>query len=289
MNILEIMILVITIVLAVSGFRSGFVRKLATMLSFILSVALVSALLPYVTDFIREYTPIYTSIENQCQQIVSEYSTQLLGVDVSDIGGSVYAMDREEIKDLLEQYGYGSYASMIDYLSDEELDEYREQILELVEDPSDLIGEDTQTQIIDELPLPKVIRNLLKNNNNAESYAELAVTDFTGYIVEYLADLILNAVSFIAAVILVQVAIRLVVLLLDVLSRFPVISLINRLAGMGLGLLQALFYIWLFFLLVAVLQATRIGGTLLSMVQQSSLLSWLYETNVFWRILAAVL
>ncbi len=289
MNILEIIILALTAVLVISGFQSGFIKKLASMLTFIISVALVSAVLPTVTDFIRENTPIYSYIETECYQVVSDYSTQLLGFDVSDVGNSIYGMDRNEIKDLLEQYGYSSYASMVDYLSDEELEEYKGQFLELLEDESDLIGEQEQTDIIDELPLPRVIRNLLKQNNNAESYAELAVSDFTDYIVAYLSDLILNAISFVAAVILVQVAIRLVLMLLNVLSRFPVISLVNRVAGMALGLLQALFFIWIFFLLLAVLQTTSFGATLLSMVQESELLSWLYETNLFWRILASIL
>ncbi len=286
MNALEIIILVFTAVLAISGFQSGFVKKLASVLTLIISVALISGILPYVTTFIRDNTPIYTDIETQCRQAVSDYSTQLLGFDLSNVEGSVYGMDREEVKALLEQYGYGSFASMVDQLSEEEFEEYKGQFLELIEDESESIGEDEQDQVIDELPLPRVIRSLLKQNNPSEG---LSAASFAEYIVEYLSTLILNAISFVAAVILVQVAIRLVMTLLNVLSHIPVISLLNRLAGMGLGLLQALVFLWIFFLVLALLQTTEFGEMLLAMIQESELLTWLYEGNVFWRILAAFL
>ncbi len=290
MNILEIIVLVIAAILAISGFRSGFVKKLTSMLSLLIAVALVSAVLPYVTDFLKENTPVYTYIEGQVDELVSQYATDLYGFDVSATQSAVMDMSREEIKDLLNEYGYGSYASMVDQLSDEELAEYEEYYFsEILGDSSNLISGEDQSAIIDELPLPDIIKNLMRNTIGENGLDTLNVTDFMYDIVEFLSSLILDVLSFVVAFILVEILLRAAIAVLNAIAHFPVISLVNRLAGFALGLLEALFFLWLFFLLLMVLQATGIGTTLIAMVEQSTILNWLYQTNLFWRIFTAIM
>ncbi|MCD8335704.1 MAG: CvpA family protein [Lachnospiraceae bacterium] len=307
MNILEIVVIIVTIALILSGFHAGFVRKLASMLSLVLSIALVSAILPYVTDFIKTSTPLYDFIVEQCENVAAEQfsglwtgslsTSDLVAADSSDLSD----LTREEAKTLMEQYGYGAYTSIVDSLTDEEFEQYKEQYLEqysslLRSDGSEgsvistlagslTIDEDAQNEIIDSLPIPQVIKNMLINNNNEEGYASLDVSTFQDYVIEYLATLILNVVSFLAAVLLVHIALRLLVMLLNILAHFPVVGFVNRLAGGALGILQALFVLWIFFLILTVLQTTDIGMTLISMVEESVLLSWLYESNLFLRII----
>ncbi|MCD8346936.1 MAG: CvpA family protein [Lachnospiraceae bacterium] len=366
MNILEIIVVVVTIALILSGLHAGFVKKLASMLSLVISIALVSAILPYVTDFIKNNTPLYDYIVEQCENVAAEqlsglwtssgtgssgsssgsvtgslgraggtYDSEsgiskiaLVSLDEANLTdtmvriGSLSASDldgedssilsdltREEVKALMEQYGYGAYTSIVDTLTDEEFEQYKEEYLEQYASQlqsensgstgsvgsiaSDVISslassltldEDTQNEIIDSLPIPQVIKNMLIKNNNEEGYASLDVSTFQDYVIEYLATLILNVVSFLVAVLLVHIALRLLVMLLDILAHFPVVGFVNRLAGGALGILQALFALWLFFLILTVLQATDVGVTLLSMVEESVLLSWLYESNLFLRI-----
>ncbi len=322
-NILEIVVLVVTVVLIISGFRRGFVKKLASMLSLVLSIALVSAVLPYVTEFIKDNTPVYDYIVEQCENVLV---SQLTGISIGSSGTSgssassesisasdyLAGLSREETKALMEQYGYGEYASLVDSLSDEELEAYKEQYLgeyisQLFSENSGVdsstsgssdsetgsiasalssltLDKSTQNEIIDSLPLPEVIKDMLINHNNDDGYEALDVSNFQGYIVEYLATLILNVISFIVAVILVHIVLRLLIMVLDMIAHFPVIGFVNRLAGAGLGIVEALFLLWLFFLILTILQATSGGELLLSMVEESSLLSWLYESNLFLRI-----
>ncbi len=325
-NILEIIVLVVTVMLIISGFRRGFVKKLASMLSLVLSIALVSAVLPYVTEFIKDNTPVYDYIVEQCENVLV---SQLTGISIGSAGTSgssdstgasdstsaseyLAGLSREETKALMEQYGYGEYASLVDSLSDEELEAYKEQYLgeyisQLFSDSSGAdsstsgssdsetgsiasalssltLDKSTQNEIIDSLPLPEVIKDMLINHNNDDGYEALDVSNFQGYIVEYLATLILNVISFIVAVILVHIVLRLLIMVLDMIAHFPVIGFVNRLAGAGLGIVEALFLLWLFFLILTILQATSGGELLLSMVEESSLLSWLYESNLFLRI-----
>lgn len=292
MNILEIIIIVLTAGFAVMGFRRGFVRKLASMLSLILSVVLVSLFLPYMTEFLKNSTPVYGYIEKQCRQVMAEeVSGALLSGAGSADGGNAYRdMGRDQIKSLMEQNGYDS--SVVDALSDEQLEAYKKQYIEQYVDQylndgrsqTGQPGKIEQTEVIESLPLPQVLKDLLLDYNNDEGYESLGVSTFQDYLISFTATVILNVISFIAAVILVQVLLRVVIGALDILSHIPVIGGINRLAGLLLGLLQALFLLWLFFLILSMATTTETGLMLMSMVQKSSFLSYLYESNLFMQI-----
>lgn len=292
MNILEIIIIVLAVIFAVTGYHTGFVRKLASLLSLVISVALVSVCLPYVTNFLKNSTPVYDMIVKQCREIAEN---QIAGV--LDSGGATDTaldayrdMGREEIKELMRQEGYDS--SVIDSLTDEQLESYREQFIQqyaaryLSGDQS--LGNQpdsvTQAELIGHLPLPQVFREQLLNNNTSEGYAKLGVSTFQDYIVHFCATVILNVVSFVVAFVLVQLALRMVIAALDILSQAPVLSTVNRVAGLLLGLLQLLFLLWIFFVAVSAASATEIGLQLMSMIQESRLLGYLYDSNLFMRI-----
>ncbi|MCD7883110.1 MAG: CvpA family protein [Lachnospiraceae bacterium] len=337
MNILEIIIIIVTIALVFWGWCRGFVKKLASMLMLVLSIVLVSAVLPYVTGFLKNNTPLYDYIYEQCETAVSNQIGSLLtsfSGSLSDIttyqtwsssdssgstagNGTAADLTRDEIKSLMEQYGYGDYTSLIDSLTDEELEQYVEQYLggdfssllttgssgsatvyvngieadvktagelQLLSGTGDASGSSVQNAIIDALPIPQMIKNMLINNNNEEGYESLAVTSFREYLVGSLATLILNAISFLAAVLLVNVALRVAFMLLNVFAHFPIVGLANRLAGAALGLVEALFLLWIFFLILTVAQTTEAGAALMTMVNNSALLSWLFNSNLFLRI-----
>lgn len=292
MNILEIIIIVLAVIFAVTGYHTGFVRKLASLLSLVISVALVSVCLPYVTNFLKNSTPVYDVIVKQCREIAEN---QIAGVldsgDATDTALDAYRnMSREEIKELMRQEGYDS--SVIDSLTDEQLESYREQFIQqyaaryLSGDQS--LGNQpdsvTQAELIGHLPLPQVFREQLLSNNTSEGYAKLGVSTFQDYIVHFCATVILNVVSFVVAFVLVQLALRMVIAALDILSQAPVLSTVNRVAGLLLGLLQLLFLLWIFFMAVSAASATETGLQLMSMIQESRLLGYLYDSNLFMRI-----
>lgn len=227
MNILEIIVLALTVLLAVTGYRMGFVRKLASLFSLVLSIVLVSACLPYVTEFLKTSTPVYDFIVKECREVVQQ------GTD-------------------------GFFIDMAD--------------------------SQTQAELIRNLPLPEVFREQLLKNNNQEGYRSLGVTTFQDYVVHFSATVILNAVSFVAALLLIQILFRVVIAAMDILSHIPVLGGINRLAGLLLGLLQALLLLWVFFMFLSAASTTETGLRLLSMVQESAVLSYLYDSNFFMRI-----
>ena len=259
MNILEIIIVALTVVFVVTGCMKGFVRRLASLVSLVVSVVLVSVCLPYVTDFLKNSTPVYDMIVKQCREIVE---SRIVGAP--NPGGAANGASGDNMGQSALQYA----------------DEYLSGGQSLPDQPDSFM----QTELIESLPLPKLFREQLLGNNNSEGYRKLGVSTFQEYIVHFCATVILNVLSFIVALLLVQIALRIVIAALDILSHAPVLSQINRVAGLLLGLLQMLFLLWLFFMVLSAISATETGLNLMSMVQESRFLGYLYDSNLFMRI-----
>jgi len=125
-----------------SGLISGFVNKISGIVSFILACVLVSMLLPTITSALRQ-TPVYTVIRSQCETIgnnivrnvvvdslgdgssaVSDGQSVVQAVTADDGSGR---LDRDKIKAELQARGYDP--SVIDALSDAELESYAQQLI----------------------------------------------------------------------------------------------------------------------------------------------------------------
>ena len=75
---------------------------------------------------------------------------------------------------------------------------------------------------------------------------------------------------------------RLGKLILDsckLVSKLPVIHSLDKIAGIFLGLAEAILFIWLVFLFVGVMNPFGIQEWLMEQVQESTLLTILYRTN----------
>ena len=302
-NILEIAVAAVILLFAAAGYRKGFVKKLAVMVSLLVSVVLVSALLPWITAFLKENTPVYTMVEEQCRTVMEKQIGEAMfsGAEKSTGESSqadIYRnMGREEIKALMEANGYDG--SLLDALSDEQLEQYKEQYIqqyfgsdttnsgENENSGAVLLGNLTrieQTELIENLPLPEFLQDILLDYNNEEGYQGLGVSTFQDYLVGFIATGILNVAAFLASVLIVHLLLWLSISALSILANLPVIRVVNRVAGLALGLLQALLVLWLAFLILSLVSGTGIGMQLMKMVESSTWLNWLYQSNLFLEI-----
>lgn len=142
-------------------------------------------------------------------------------------------------------------------------------------------GKLLQTQIIEGLELPEALEKQLLQNNNKAGYEKLAVDSFAKYVSGYMANLILNLITYVAAFLIVMILLRAVVLALDAIAQMPVLRGINRFLGLLLGSLQGLIIIWLIFLGITIFSSTEGGKQMMSMIYESPVLSFLYDTNLF--------
>ena len=286
MNILTIVILAIFLLFAWSGFQKGLIRKLAGIVSLALSVILVSVALPYITDFLKSETPVYELLVDRCEEVVGDQAiSSLLGGESKDGG-----IDRDQIKSLMDQYGMDS--SVVDAMSDEQLEElagqyFQEYLNQSGEQESGAVfslSKIEQTKLIQNLPIPSFLKEMMINYNNSEGYERLQVSDFGSYVVHFFANIILNILAFVVTLLVVQLVLWTGLTALDLFSRLPLLNLLNRIGGLAIGAVQGLLVVWVIFLIISALSATDTGMMLMEMIDQSTILRPMYDGNLFMKI-----
>ncbi|MBR6898486.1 MAG: CvpA family protein [Lachnospiraceae bacterium] len=135
---------------------------------------------------------------------------------------------------------------------------------------------------INNMNLPEGLRELLLQNNNAETYSKLGVDNFVDYVSNYIAGAAIAAICYLVIFIILYVLLRIVFAAVDLMTKLPLLNSLNRIAGALLGMAQALVYIWVFFAVVMAGANTEWGMTLLGMIGDNKFLSILYEYNLLW-------
>jgi len=134
--------------------------------------------------------------------------------------------------------------------------------------------------IIEELPLPAQMKNLLVENNNIEVYRMMGVEFFRDYVGGYLADTVLKAAVFVVLFVVIYLALKVLVVWLDLIANLQIQSGINKIAGAVLGGVQALIFIWILCIVLTILSRTEFGQMVFEQVNASPWLSWLYDHNM---------
>lgn len=285
----------IIIVGVVVGFARGAVRIAVSLVATLLTMAVVFFVTPYVSSAIISMTPIDEMIGEQClktmanavmgdgteengpteEQVrsmlsgagVSEEVLAAAGITVEDIvNGEVSGGDLEKL---------GISSSVLDGHTTEKVEE---SILGAE------IPRQTQIEVIEKTKMPELFKDLLLSNNNTEIYKALGVTSFAEYVSSYLAKLIIDLLSFLGTFIIVTVIVRAVVFALDFVAELPVLGTLNRLSGMVLGGTISVIIVWVIFVVITLLYATSVGEMLMEMIEQSKVLSFLYDYNYIMKI-----
>lgn len=147
---------------------------------------------------------------------------------------------------------------------------------------------------IDGLELPDSIKDTIKNSlTDTLEEKEAEAAEFVGdqlnslevYICELLTNIILNALGFFITFLVAAVGVAVLCFVLDIISKLPVLHQINTLAGVALGALEGLVILWIVFIVITMLGSTDFGQSCMSMISQSKILSFLYDSNVLSKIL----
>ncbi|MDO4523599.1 MAG: CvpA family protein [Eubacteriales bacterium] len=137
-----------------------------------------------------------------------------------------------------------------------------------------------ENQLIRGLPLPKMLQNLLINNNTAQTYRDLAVNNLQQYVAKFMSNLIMSVLAFIITWILTVIALRIIILLLNQIAELPGIHGVNHLLGTAVGFIQGLVIVWLAFLIITIFGNTEAGQQILKMISENRFLRMLYESNI---------
>ncbi len=136
-----------------------------------------------------------------------------------------------------------------------------------------------QKRFLDSLPLPESIREQLAQNNSRDFYKTLGVDTFRAYLCNYIACMIISALSFVATFAAMLILLKVLCFSLDLISKLPVLNQVNHLLGMPAGLAYALLLVWVGGVILTALGSTEAGSSLMKQVNDSAFLSFLYNNN----------
>lgn len=156
-----------------------------------------------------------------------------------------------------------------------------------VEDTSDPLS------FIDSLSLPESMKEGIKNalqatmeekSAEAESFVGDQLKTLESYICEVLTGMIINAMGFMITFVIAAVGMAVLCFLLDIISKLPVLHQINTIAGVAFGALEGLVVLWILFVILTMFGSTEFGQTMLAMISESEILSFLYDHNFLSKI-----
>lgn len=157
------------------------------------------------------------------------------------------------------------------------------------EDLPDIQMPAKQRMVIENLNLPDDVKQILLENNNSQMYEILGVDAFAEYIGNYLANLIMNSVGFVVLFLAVYILLHLIMKWLDLVARLPILYGMNHVAGAILGGIQGLFFIWIAALLITACASTSWASAVLSQIEASPWLSFLYHYNLVSKMALGIL
>ena len=253
-NWLLIVVGVIFLVGMVVGGIRGFFKIGLSLLSSVLTIILVIYLSPYAADALVKYTPV----DEKCiEMFMPELSADLFeGKDLT--GTPLAGIDPEQFQNMsdLDLSRLGITASDV--------------VKALGEIPKD-----QQIKELEESNLPQFLKDAL-----LENYEELGVQTFAAYVASYISRMVIKILSFLVTFIVAVIIVRALMAAVDIIGELPVIGFFNHLGGVALGGVIALLIVWVGFLVLTLLYSTEAGKTCFDLIEQSEILTFLYEKNL---------
>ena len=304
MNWLEVSVGVIFLVCMIRGLAKGAVRIVISLVATAVTVLVVFFATPYVTQMIVKYTPMDDMITEKVASAIADAATSAITGDDSSQNSN--GLTKEAVKKVLKAAGIDestldklgiSIADIVNgKISSSDLAKYgiSENVLDglIRGDNSEIekaienadIPKELQETAIRSADIPEVFKTLLLKNNTETMYKELGVTTFAQYVGAYLARMIINVVAFLFTFIIVTLILRAVIFALDVVTELPVLGILNRIAGAGLGIVIALVIVWVIFIIFTLLYTTAAGRSVYAMIQNNTWLKLIYDYNPLMKI-----
>jgi len=143
-------------------------------------------------------------------------------------------------------------------------------------------------EIINSLPIPESIRNMLYEGNTPDMFELLRVDTVEEYVTGFFANIVVNVISLILVFILVLVILHFLGKALRIIDFIPVISTFNRVGGLIAGALIGAVIVWLGVSVVTMFFSIGAGETMYNLIQGSAITGWMLDSGWVLGNIAAV-
>lgn len=104
-------------------------------------------------------------------------------------------------------------------------------------------------------------------------------------IAQAIADFIIEGIAFFIAFMIASILVKMIAQMLDLVSRLPVIHGANKTLGAAAGLIKGLLIVWLAFYVVMLCAASETGMQILTFIEESPILLYLYNNNILVQLI----
>ncbi len=108
----------------------------------------------------------------------------------------------------------------------------------------------------------------------------LGILNSAEYIGVLVSDFVINALAFFLTFIIIKLFLYILRVVLSTLTKLPLIKSVNRLIGLGLGLMLGTFWVWIFCLMIPFIITNPAAEWFKEMFESSVITKWLYENNL---------
>ncbi len=165
-------------------------------------------------------------------------------------------------------------------------DEKISAFLDFSSEEAKVTEESEQKSLIDRLPLPESIKEVLEKNNTADNYLSMQAEDFEQYVCRQITNVIINAIAFVGMLLLAAIALALICSALNLLARLPLLHQINTIAGLGAGIAEGVLVVWILFVVLTMFTGSEFGQEAMKMIAENPLLDFLYKNNLVSKFIA---
>ena len=249
-NWLFLAVLAILVTGLVMGLIKGFASTIYSLLATILIIVLTIVLCPIVANGLRQNEKLYNGLYERIDDLVDlekAYENLLKQKGVEDVdAGAVETVN----------------------LSSEQQSNMMDEILQ-------------------NIGLPEALRNAVTSSDgikdyvaqSADGYARSKVSAMEPAVVAALTNTIINAIGFLVTFICVALVVGIIGKVLDLVTKIPGIKQLNTLLGGVAGLFEGLLVVWLLFTVITALGSSEFGQSMLALINENPLLSFIYENN----------
>lgn len=241
MNWLLIVTLAVIIGFAIRGYRKGIIKMVISLASMILSVMAAFVLAPIISENLCNSEIVLNHI--------SEWVNEGLGIEESCIDIT------DNMVNSIKGTGKKDTMSMSTAQKEE---------------------------LIENLTLPEKIKNSMLENT-AEivgTKGKITAINFARAISEYIAQIIIKAITYIAVFIVFKVIFRVITNVFKLVDKLPIIEDINEMVGGVAGAISGLIIVWVGFLFLFLLSTTSLGIVCYQYINDSEILTFLYNNNL---------
>lgn len=149
---------------------------------------------------------------------------------------------------------------------------------------NDVIGQSAAGNIkaaMDELQLPENIQHYILSG-------ETAFVDGMGIaqvIAERLTSMVFDVLVFLVTFVGAMVIIKLLFATVNLMSHLPIIHGINKIAGLVIGILEGLVVVWVFFIVISLMNGSDFAYDMYAQINESTFLTFLYNKNIVMNLL----